>query len=351
MRKQTVPLFFLLWLSVAASVAWIRGAQEPGKAKPVETAAGLTVARSHYHAYHILAPVVAQEKGFFGNLPVKILPRELKKDTADGNDLLSQMQAEGINIMADARTRVVFTHDQKRGRIYALGGWLQGGNDTAKIVAVKTIQSLADFRGKRIGTTVRDAENTITLTYWLRRSGIDPDRDLTWVLGLSRNNANAKALREGRIDIGFVSEEETPALVREGYNVVMDYKKMYPEGRPERVIVAAADLVENHPETVKNFLKAMVRSYRLINDWRKNDDFLKPVWTRVASWAKDDLGEHYQDTPLLPDAMISLKGLQSMLDEEKESGRAAKDLRLEAVVNLKLLEQALAELKRENVRY
>src|SRR5262249_51785379 len=80
----------------------------------------ITLARSHPHSYHQLAPSLAKEKGFFEGISVNILPDELKKDTPNGEELRLDMQTRGIDIVVDARTRVIFSHDPAKGRFYAL---------------------------------------------------------------------------------------------------------------------------------------------------------------------------------------------------------------------------------------
>ncbi len=311
----------------------------------------LTVSRNHYHAFHILAPVVAREKGFFENIEVEIRPDELQPEITDGGEMLRRMRAEGIDIIVDARPRLLFNQDSPEQGLVMIGGWMEGGNVLAKLVAGEDIRTLADLRGKRLSTTTRIAENAVALEYWLRTEGLDPDSDVEWVLGLSRANLAPEALREGRIDAGSVGPGAVAQLEQEGYHVLLDWAEVYPQGRPERVIIATRELVETNPEGVKTFLKGMIRAYRLINDWQNNDDFVSPIMQSLRDSARDPAGEDYQDTPLLEDGMIGLVALQTMLDEAKVLGGADDGLLLDSVVNLDLLGETIEELAQENIRY
>jgi ABC-type nitrate/sulfonate/bicarbonate transport system substrate-binding protein len=343
LKKTWIVTIILVLPALFAAAAAI--AQQTGQGT------AMTVARSHAHSYHHLAPTVAKEQGFFQGITVNILPDELKNDTPNGDALVSDMKARGVQIVPDARIRVLFSHDPAKGRLYALGGWLEGGNETAKLVAGKGVQSLRDLSGKRIGTTAREAENATSLAYWLQSSGVDPEKDVTWVLGLSRNTAGAKALREGRVDAAFVSIEETPIMEREGYHVLWDVAKVYPEGRPERLIVASAELVERNPQAIKSFLKGMIRAYRFHNDWQKNESALKSAVDRLVAVTRDEQGEDYKTSVMIPDGLLPVGALERVLNEEKELGRAPRNLRLESVLNFNLLEEVLADLKRENIWY
>lgn len=311
----------------------------------------MVVSRNHYHAFHILAPVVAREKGFFEDTEVEILPDELEPEITDGDEMLSRMRAEGIDIIVDARPRLLFNQDSPEQGLVLIGGFIEGGNVLAKVMAGQDIRTVADLRGKRLSTTTRIAENAVALEYWLRREGLDPDRDVEWVLGLSRNTTAPSALREGRIDAGSVGPGAVIQLEQEGYHVLLDWAEVYPLGRPERVIIATRELVETNPQGVKTFLRGMIRAYRLINDWQDNDDFLKPIMQSLLDSAKDPGGEDYEDTPLLEDGMIPIEALQTTLDEAKVLGRADEDLLLDSVVNMDLLRETIEELAQENIRY
>ena len=341
---------WLLVLALASSLlAGCAGSPEDQAIdEPQDT---IVVSRNHYHAFHLLAPVVAQEQGFFEGITVEIQPDELVPEITDGNQMLARMRAEGIDIMVDARPRVLFNQDSPEEGLVMIGGWMEGGNVEAKLVAGPDVQTVADLRGKRLSTTTRIAENAVALEYWLHREGLDPETDVEWVLGLSRATLAPAALREGRIDAGSVGPGQVSELEQEGYHVLLDWAEVYPNGRPERVIVATQELLETNPEGVKAFLRGMIRAYRLINDWQNNDDFLGPIMQSLKDNARDPGGEDYQDSPLLEDGMTPVEAMQTMLDEAIQMDQADAGLLLETVVNLAPLRETIQELAQENLRY
>jgi len=338
--KGTFSLIVLSTLTLAC----------PGELEPIDRPT-IVVARNHIHAFHLLAPAVAQEKGFFEDVTVEIFPQDLLPEMEKGDELLSAMREHGVDIVVDARTRAVFNQSFPDDGLCLIGGWQDGGNEVAKLVAAKDISSLSELRGKQVGTSGIDSNSAATLRVWLFREGLDPNQDVVWVGGLNRALRAPQALLEGEVDAAIVSREKAAELEQEGYSILLDYEKLYPEGHPQNGIVATWELIRRDPQAVKGFLKGIVRAYRLINDWQKNEGFLKPISQRLVESATVSVGESYQSTELLNDATVSMQSLQEMLDEEIELGHTTQGVRLDSVVNLKLLEEALEELKNANIAY
>jgi len=311
----------------------------------------IVVARNHVHAFHLLAPAVAQEKGFFENVTVEIFPQDLLPEMAQGDELLRVMRENSVDVVLDGRSRAVFNQSSPEDGLCIIGGWTEGGNEISKLVATRDIASLSDLKGKKVGTSGRDSNTAATLRVWLFRAGIDPDQDITWVDGLPRASRAPEALLAGEVDAAVVSREKSAELEEQGYSVLLDYEELYPEGHPQWAMVATWGQVRSNPQAVKGFLKGMVRAYRLINDWQNHEDFLKDLSQRLVEAATDPAGETYENTRLLNDAMISTQALQQMLDEEIELGQGKEGVSLDSVVHLTLLEEALAELRNANSVY
>ncbi len=178
-----------------------------------------------------------------------------------------------------------------------------------------------------------------------------------WVTGMPRNKRAAQALTNGKADAAFVSAEDAEQLVaRGGYRQLFQWGQLYPDGRVERVIAARCEVVEKRPEEIKNFLKGMVRAYRLINDWRVNEDFLKPAWDGIVSSVGDERlsaagGENYKTIHLTPDGTVPAKAMATALQEQKELGNADKGLQLSSILKLRPVEDAVRELKQAGISY
>jgi ABC-type nitrate/sulfonate/bicarbonate transport system substrate-binding protein len=313
----------------------------------------LVVARNHTHAFHLLAPAVALKKGYFQDVDVQIFDRDLLPEFLDGDKMADAMETNGIDVVVDARVRTIF--NQVTRRLCLVGDWQEGSLEDVRLVTISQIQSIPDLKGKRVATSGVDSENVSMLQYVLFKQGVDPDRDVVWVPGFSRNTAAARALTDGKADAAFVSPADADQLVARGFRSLFDWKALYPEGRVERGIVAKCDVIQSRPEDVKNFLKGMVRAYRLINDWKANQAFLEPLWEaelgRVAEGMSAGAGENYETTVLSSDGMISTRAVERALKEQQELGKANAKVRLEDILDLRPMEQAVRELREARISY
>src|SRR5262249_4465231 len=96
-------------------------------------------------------------------------------------------------------------------------------------------------------------------------------RDVRFIRGVSDGTA---ALRSGQVDAAFISISETPELLAEGYKTLIDLAARYPRGRPDRIIVATEQLIEERPDWIKAFVKGMIRAYSLMRLMPENHHYL-----------------------------------------------------------------------------
>ena len=89
------------------------------------------------------------------------------------------------------------------------------------LYAQKTIKTVADLKGKRIGVSNKGGSSDIATRAALRANGLDPDKDVTITAVGSHANRTA-ALLAGSIDAGVDDPPEDQALVAAGLNAVID---------------------------------------------------------------------------------------------------------------------------------
>jgi ABC-type nitrate/sulfonate/bicarbonate transport system substrate-binding protein len=61
----------------------------------------------------------------------------------------------------------------------------------------------------------------------------------------------------------------------------------YPDGRPERIIAATGRILEEKPDMVKSFLKALIRSYWFVRDMPKNYEYITNLEKRLRFISPD----------------------------------------------------------------
>ena len=128
------------------------------------------------------------------------------------------------------------------------------------LVVRPEIKSLLDLRGRPVGVTRYGASTDFTLRYLLRKSGLEPDKDVP-VLQLGGQIELAAALESGRI-VGAI----TAAMVK----MAMSGGKVLVSPRsiglrfPHVGIVARRSFLQSNRDTVKNFLQAYSEGVALL---------------------------------------------------------------------------------------
>ena len=134
------------------------------------------------------------------------------------------------------------------------------------VIAAKDIKSYNDLRGKKIGIASFGGNNDIGLRFALKKNGLNPDRDVTFLqLGGEKNRLTA--LERGAISATIMSPPGLFVAEAQGYSRLGDMITMgmrYPE---LSIIVRKRDMKERR-DGVRRYLRAYVDSVRLMKNNR-----------------------------------------------------------------------------------
>ncbi len=231
-----------------------------------------------YHTLHMMPPMVAHEMNFFfeeglhdehGQRSYEIVPGGLAPFGFEKEVLPRAMFDKGMDIAMDVLPTTVMLAQRRGADLYIIAGWRNQSGGW--LVGAPEIKEAAQLKGKRVG--VRDLKSIQwrDLCGALVRPGLDPERDVTWVRGVFYGEV-PEAIAEGRVDAGSTRDIDRAQAL--GLNLLDDMKSHYPEGRPDRIVAASGKVLEERPEMVKAYLRAMIRSYWFI---RKQPDHLPYV--------------------------------------------------------------------------
>jgi hypothetical protein len=246
---------------------------------------------SCYHVLHVLPPMSAHEMNFFideglvddaGRPAYEILSGGIAPFNAEKIALAQSMKEKGATIAMDVKPSTVVYLNRRGARLRIIAGWRN--QQPNWVMGQKGVKDLADLRGRLVG--LKDFGNIRywALAYWLKESGLDPQRDVRYIRGVSDG---ATALREGKIEAGFVPRHEGPALLDEGFVQLLDITKQYPQGRPDRIIVATDDLVQERPDWCKAYVKGMIRAYWFMRTMPDNFRYLHNLERRMRMLSHD----------------------------------------------------------------
>jgi NitT/TauT family transport system substrate-binding protein len=135
------------------------------------------------------------------------------------------------------------------------------------VIAAKDVKTYNDLRGKKIGIASFGGNNDIGLRFALKKNGLNPDRDVTFLqLGGEKNRLTA--LERGAISATIMSPPGLFVAEAQGYSRLGDMITMgmrYPE---LSIIVRKRDMKERR-DGVRRYLRAYVDSVRLMKSNRE----------------------------------------------------------------------------------
>jgi ABC-type nitrate/sulfonate/bicarbonate transport system substrate-binding protein len=315
----------------------------------------LRIAPSHYHVGHIVPATVAKEMLFFedeGLEDYEIVGGGIIPALAEGIGLRRAMKEKSIDIVPDAKPLSVFSLRDKGEDIYIIGCW-RNRQPTA-FVGGKGIKTLADLKGKKIGTRDLGGIGYTLLATQLRKAGLDPDKDVTWVTG-SRFHAQdnpMETLRKGEVDCVHLGSDDDPRDVeREGFSILFDSRVYGSLSRPSRITAGTRSVIEERKEELEAYFRAIIRAYWFIVDHERNGRYLDALVRRLRRICLDV--EESQRPSLesgggsvLPfDGAPSVEGLSHILKEAKETGQISASLDLKDVLALDAVQRAFQQLR------
>ncbi|MFL6120494.1 ABC transporter substrate-binding protein [Actinophytocola sp.] len=142
-----------------------------------------------------------------------------------------------------------------------ISGVTSGG---AQLVTTSDISKPEDLAGKTVVTPQLGNTQDVALKKWLA------GKDLTGKVQVT-NMENAQTLdafKGGQVQAAWLPEPWSSRLVLEaGAKVFLDEKELWPDGKfPTTVLVVRTEFLDEHPQTVKAFLKGLVASIGYAED-------------------------------------------------------------------------------------
>jgi NitT/TauT family transport system substrate-binding protein len=150
----------------------------------------------------------------------------------------------------------------------------------SKLLVKQDIRKAEDIKGKRIATSSLGSLGDFLFKYIIRKNGIDPIRDVTW-LSIGTPGERLQALASGRVDAADLSYPTDAQGLRMGYRILWDARKevVY----PSMSVVTRRKTLQEDRDTVMRMLKAHVEgiaffkankefSIKVLSKYLRNND-------------------------------------------------------------------------------
>lgn len=319
----------------------------------------LRMAPTCYHVLHLMPVMAAHEMNYFydeglrtddGQPGYDIFRESMVPFGLEKVGITQAMKEKAVDIALDVQSRTMFFQRSKGADIYIIAGWR---NQHIHVwMGAPDVKSVSDLKGKPVGISDFGSNKHWAISLWLRKAGLDPEKDVKMVRGIF-HPVHIAALRSGKVAACPVATWEAEELKKEGFNVLLGLKDQYPNGRPERIIAATGRILEEKPEMVKSFLKGIIRSYWLMRDQPRNFDYVHRLERRLRYQSADPEENRVKlscDDPRRIEAMpFPIDGIptgfEDMLREEEKTGQLDYDVpAIKDVCALDLVKEAYAEL-------
>ncbi len=304
-KRTVVFLVFISLISFFNSASL--GCAEPVK-KPYEGT--ITIGIVAWPGY--LPLLVARDKGYFKEegLDVKIKVyvglADLSKDYTAG-----KMQGRA-NLTLDAVNEALAGFNHK----VVLAIDYSNGSDA--IMATQAIQSIQEFKGKKVGYEFNTLEEFF-LTWALVENGMN----LSDVVSINANpEESAKQLKAGQVDAAVTYE---PFLSQ--YLSPKDFHPVYSSkdapGLISDILTFRTDFIETHPETVQALIRAYFRAGKF---WKEHPEETNAITAKEYKDTPDSIAHQLEGVKILDekDNMIAFTyaaGLRSLYGNLRQIGK------------------------------
>ncbi|MGZ9143464.1 MAG: ABC transporter substrate-binding protein [Candidatus Binatia bacterium] len=210
------------------------------------------------------------------------------------------------------------------------------------IVARPEIKTIADLRGKRIGSQRIGGSDHLAAEAILQAKGIDV-KDVQFLTLGGDEPVRTEMLRKGLVDAICTVPPGPVRLAREGYNILGGPKDLK-IGSPISAVAVTDTRLKTHREETKRVLRAMLRGLRAMHERREETITIMSKWlSQTPDVARDSYDSILPS--FSPDGGTVDKTYEFAIESRKATVRTDKPIPLSQVRDLSLLREVQKELR------
>ena len=210
------------------------------------------------------------------------------------------------------------------------------------LVARPEIKTIAELRGKRIGSQRIGGSDQLAAEAILQAKGIDV-KDVQFITLGGDEPVRVEMLRKNLVDAICTVPPGPVRLAREGYNVLGGPKDLK-IGNPISAVAATDTRLKTQREETKKVLRAVLRGLRAMHERRDDTIAIMSKWlSQSADVARDSYDSILPSFSL--DGGTVDKTYEFAIESRKATVRADKAIPLSQVRDLSLLREVQKELR------
>lgn len=209
------------------------------------------------------------------------------------------------------------------------------------VVSRPEIKTIADLRGKRVGTQRIGGSDYLAAEAILQAKGLDL-KEVQFVTLGADEPVRSEMLRKGLVDAICVSPPGPIRLQKEGYNILGGPKDLK-IGSPISAISITDSRLKENRDQAKKVLRATVRALRFV---RERKDEVVPIMVQWLQQSKEVAGESYDliVPSFSPDGSVSDATYQFAVDARLKELKSDKRPPLAQLRDFSLLREVQKEL-------
>lgn len=208
---------------------------------------------------------------------------------------------------------------------------------THSILAGQKIKKPEDLKGKKVGVTRIGSNSHYFTIQALRRFGLDPDRDITFVQTGGAPEVLA-ALVKGVIDGGTMTSPGDAKAIAQGFHYVVygpDLHIPYSNSG----IVTRRSVIVRRPQVVGQFMRAMAEAVKILHSDKEFTYRVLAKELRMDDPKVLDAAYNAEIKVLEPRLAIQSEGVQAILDEVSQIDPRARKVKPQELIDRRFLDE------------
>jgi NitT/TauT family transport system substrate-binding protein len=212
------------------------------------------------------------------------------------------------------------------------------------LAARPQIKNVHQLTGKKIGISFPGDTPQIILKRFLRRQGVDPDRDVGYVSGQFSPTA-LQSLLGGVLDAAILAPPFNVIGADKGLTMLTFLGESVPDASSSNGIVTSVQKIKSSPDQVRRMVRASLKS---LSDFRRNKTSAVEFLAAHFEIPKDIATKAYSNALeiLTPDGEISVDKVRQILSMMQDTGKKdAVTVSPTSLIDFSFLREAQKQLK------
>ena len=248
---------------------------------------------------------IAQDVGIFPKYGIEMEPIYF----GGGMNSIAAVTSNSVQFLAAGATATVGAH---------LGGIditilsVQSNKLEYSVFVAPEIKTVQDLKGKIVTGTRPGASADSALRLYLKKNGLEPDKDVIFISVAESQQGRMNALMRGSVSGTVLAPPFSNIAKKAGYRELADLRKTDIEYAGNS-IAATTSYIKSHPQLVENFLKGYIESLYFFRSQKERTIAGIMKFLKLSDRARAEEGyDYYYDLmPVIP--YPSAAGIKSVL--------------------------------------